>query len=266
MNKKINLLEAQDLWRNLSQFTTARIGLGRAGTSLPTKPYLEFQLAHAQARDAVNIPLDFDSMVKRINKMGYQTQLLETQAENQVIYLQRPDLGRLLPKTLIKQLHQQKKDTVDVVIIIVDGLSSKAIKQHAENFLALLLRSLENNNYHLAPICLVKHGRVAVGDVIAETYEAKLCIVLIGERPGLSSPDSMGIYFTYQAKSGISTDADRNCISNIHANGLSYEKALKKLLFLIHEAETKQYSGVNLKDETTDLNINDLQQKNFLLF
>ena len=94
--------------------------------------------------------------------------------------------------------------------------------------------------------------------------EIKLCIVIIGERPGLSSPDSMGIYFTYQAKSGLSTDADRNCISNIHANGLSYEKALKKLLFLIHEAEIKKYSGVNLKDETTDLNVNDLQQKNFL--
>ncbi len=266
MNKNPDLLKVKDIWQNLSQFTTARIGLGRAGTSLPTQPYLEFQLAHAQARDAVNIPLDFDGMAKRINTMGYQTELLTTQAENQTLYLQRPDLGRLLPKTMIEQLQQQKKINVDVVIVIVDGLSTSAITHHAENFLTLLLPSLVDNNYHLAPICLVKHGRVAIGDVIAETYNAKLCIVLIGERPGLSSPDSMGIYFTYQAKSGLSTDANRNCISNIHCNGLNYEKALEKLLFLIHEAERIKLSGVSLKDETTDTKTNNLQQKNFLLF
>jgi ethanolamine ammonia-lyase small subunit len=112
----------------------------------------------------------------------------------------------------------------------------------------------------------VKHGRVAIGDAVAEQFAARLCIVLIGERPGLSSPDSMGIYFTYQAKSGISTDAERNCISNIHHNGLSYEQALKKLLFLIAEAEKLQLSGVNLKDETTDSVLNSGQpQANFLL-
>ncbi len=114
-------------------------------------------------------------------------------------------------------------------------------------------------------MCLVKHGRVAIGDAIAEHYTARLCIVLIGERPGLSSPDSMGIYYTYQAKSGISTDADRNCISNIHKNGLSYEQALKKLLFLINESEKCQFSGVNLKDETTETGLDDQQQANFLL-
>ena len=115
-------------------------------------------------------------------------------------------------------------------------------------------------------MCLVKHGRVAIGDAIAEHYSTRLCIVLIGERPGLSSPDSMGIYFTYQARSGISTDADRNCISNIHKNGLSYEQALKKLLFLLTEAEKLQLSGVNLKDETTDTTPNDQQKRtNFLL-
>ena len=174
MNKNPDLLKVKDIWQNLSQFTTARIGLGRAGTSLPTQPYLEFQLAHAQARDAVNIPLDFDGMAKRINTMGYQTELLTTQAENQTLYLQRPDLGRLLPKTMFEQLQQQKKINVDVVIVIVDGLSTSAITHHAENFLTLLLPSLVDNNYHLAPICLVKHGRVAIGDVIAETYDAKL--------------------------------------------------------------------------------------------
>ena len=112
---------------------------------------------------------------------------------------------------------------------------------------------------------LVQHGRGAVGDAIAEHYQARLCIVLIGERPGLSSPDSMGIYFTYQAKSGVSTDADRNCISNIHHNGLSYEQALKKLLFLIEASERLGLSGVNLKDETTEAGLEDSRQGNFLL-
>jgi len=132
--------------------------------------------------------------------------------------------------------------------------------------LNLLLPELQQKGYRLPPVCLVKHGRVAIGDAIAEHYAASLCIILIGERPGLSSPDSMGIYFTYQARSGISTDADRNCISNIHNNGLSYQQALKKLLFLINESEKLEFSGINLKDETTDTEPNDrLTQANFLL-
>ena len=125
---------------------------------------------------------------------------------------------------------------------------------------------LQANAYQLPPVCLIKHGRVAIGDAVAEHYAARLCIVLIGERPGLSSPDSMGVYFTYKAKSGISTDADRNCISNIHNNGLSYDLALKKLLFLLNEAEKCQFSGVNLKDETIETALNNQrQQANFLL-
>ena len=128
-----------------------------------------------------------------------------------------------------------------------------------------MLPQLQANSYQLPPVCLVQHGRVAIGDAIAEHYQARLCIVLIGERPGLSSPDSMGIYYTYQAKSGISTDADRNCISNIHHNGLSYEQALKKLLFLIEASERLRLSGVNLKDETTEAGLEDSRQGNFLL-
>ena len=198
--------------------------------------------------------------------MGYQTVTLKTRAENQQMYLQRPDLGRLLSESAMDSLQQSAPVPADAVVVVADGLSSKAIEQHAEPFLSLLLPELQENGYALPPVCLVKHGRVAIGDAIAEHYLTRLCMVLIGERPGLSSPDSMGIYFTYQAKSGISTDADRNCISNIHKNGLSYEQALKKLLFLITEAEKLKLSGVNLKDETTD-NIPNGQQKrgNFLL-
>jgi len=256
-----------DPWRDLTQFTPARIALGRAGMSLPTFAYLEFQLAHALARDAVNIPLDFAGLAQRLNLLGYQTQILQTQAENQAMYLQRPDLGRLLSASAMDCLQRSEQIPVDAVVVVADGLSSKAIEQHAEAFLSLLLPELQANGYRLPPACLVKHGRVAIGDAIAEHYTARLCIVLIGERPGLSSPDSMGIYFTYRAKSGISTDADRNCISNIHQNGLSYEQALKKLLFLINESEKLKLSGVNLKDETIDSSLNDQQQQaNFLLY
>jgi ethanolamine ammonia-lyase small subunit len=258
---------SKDLWHSLNQFTPARIALGRAGMSLTTKACLDFQLAHALARDAVNIPLDFANLEQRINTVGYATLTLQSQAENQRHYLQRPDLGRLLSASSLNYLQHPPSIQADAVVVIADGLSSKAIAQHAEPFLSLLLPELQTMAYQLPPLCLVKHGRVAIGDAIAEHYAARLCIVLIGERPGLSSPDSMGIYFTYQAKSGISTDADRNCISNIHHNGLGYEQALKKLLFLLTESEKCQFSGVNLKDQTTEytrLN-NQQQHANFLL-
>ncbi|UOA09566.1 ethanolamine ammonia-lyase subunit EutC [Methylobacter sp. S3L5C] len=256
---------ALDPWHNLSQFTSARIALGRTGISLPTRACLDFQLAHALARDAVHIPLDFTRLEKQVNLLGYQTQILQSQAENQSMYLQRPDLGRLLNTLAMGCLLHTGKSHVDAVVVVADGLSSKAIARHAEPFLSLLLPQLHANAYRLAPVCLVKHGRVAIGDAIAEYYAARLSIILIGERPGLSSSDSMGIYYTYQAKLGISTDADRNCISNIHNNGLSYEQALKKLLFLINKSEKCQFSGVNLKDETTDTGLDDQQQVNFLL-
>lgn len=257
---------AQDPWLSLKQFTPARIALGRAGMSLPTRACLDFQLAHALARDAVNIPLDFAGLEQRLNEQGYQTLTLQTQAENQTVYLQRPDLGRLLSASAKACLQQAVPTPFDAVVVVADGLSSTAIEHHAEPFLRLLLPELQQRGYRLPPVCLVKHGRVAIGDAIAEHYSARLCMVLIGERPGLSSPGSMGIYFTYQARSGISTDADRNCISNIHNSGLSYQQALKKLLFLLNEAEKLQLSGVNLKDETTDATAN-VQQKqaNFLL-
>ncbi len=265
MSKNNEAEIARDPWQSLSRFTPARIALGRAGISLPTRACLEFQLAHALARDAVNIPLDFASLAQQVNLLGYQTQTLQTQAENQSLYLQRPDLGRLLSASALDCLQNTASIQADAVVVVADGLSSKAIAHHAEPFLSLLLPQLQANGYTLPPVCLVKHGRVAIGDAIAEHYATRLCIVLIGERPGLSSPDSMGIYYTYQAKSGISTDANRNCISNIHNNGLSYEQALKKLLFLINESEKLKFSGVNLKDETTESGLEDQPQANFLL-
>jgi ethanolamine ammonia-lyase small subunit len=266
MNKNKHII-SQEPWQNLTQFTPARIALGRAGISLPTKASLEFQLAHALARDAVNIPLDFNNLEQQLNKKGYQCLMLETQAENHRMFLQRPDLGRLLSESALECLKNIAPINNDVVVVVADGLSSKAVEHHAEPFLNLLLPELKAMGYTPAPLFLVQHGRVAIGDAIAEHFFARLCIVLIGERPGLSSPDSMGIYFTYQAQSGISTDADRNCISNIHNNGLSYLQALNKLLYLINESERLQLSGVNLKDETIGTVLNDKrQQQNFLLY
>jgi ethanolamine ammonia-lyase small subunit len=255
-----------DPWHGLKQFTPARIALGRAGISQPTRASLDFQLAHALARDAVNIPMDIPRLEQSLTGRGYQTLILQTQAENQRVYLQRPDLGRLLSAASISCLHSTALSPTDAVVCVVDGLSSKAIGYHAEPFLSLLLPELQQRAYNIPPLCIVKHGRVAIGDEIADHYSARLCIVLIGERPGLSSPDSMGIYFTYQARSGTSTDANRNCISNIHKHGLSHEQALKKLLYLLDQSEKLQFSGIHLKDETTDAELTAIpNQINILL-
>ncbi|MDD5580370.1 MAG: ethanolamine ammonia-lyase subunit EutC [Methylobacter sp.] len=260
-------LTAEDSWHSLKQFTSARIALGRAGFSLPTKANLDFQLAHALARDAVNIPLDFGKLEQALNALGYKTLPLQTQAESHQIYLQRPDKGRLLNLASMESIQcaTQQIEPPDIVVIVADGLSSNAIEKHAVQFLELLFPRLRRFGYLLSPIALVKYGRVAIGDPVAELFSARMCIVLIGERPGLSSPDSMGIYFTYQAKTG-STDADRNCISNIHKNGLSYGQALEKLLFLVSESDRLQFSGVHLKDETSHTSLDKRNKPtNFLL-
>jgi ethanolamine ammonia-lyase small subunit len=241
-----------DPWTHLRHLTPARIALGRAGTSLPTHAQLEFQLAHALARDAVHIPLDFLALSQQFTQHGIKTLQLQTQAENQQLYLQRPDLGKQLTNASIERLRNESRSPHDVVIVIADGLSSSAISHHAAALVTHLIPHLHQQGLHLAPVCLVQHGRVAIGDPIAQQLNATLCIVLIGERPGLSSPDSLGIYFTYQAQAGVSTDADRNCISNIHQHGLSYSDAIKKLLYLLSQATQRKLSGVQLKDETTD--------------
>ena len=252
----------------LKRFTNARIALGRAGISLPIKAHLEFQLAHALAKDAVNIPLDFASLEQQLAEQNYKSLLLQTQAESRQAYLQRPDKGRLLNQLSVQKTEQAIKQTPtpDIALIVADGLSSKAIDNHALPFLSLLIPKLETLGFSMSPICLVKHGRVAIGDPIAEIFSAEMVVVLIGERPGLSSPDSMGIYFTYRPKTG-STDAERNCISNIHDNGLNYQTALQKLLFLINEARRLKISGVHLKDETQTNTTRQDQEKhsNFLL-
>jgi ethanolamine ammonia-lyase small subunit len=264
-------------WRDLRQFTDARIGLGRAGISLPTSELLAFQLSHAEARDAVNLPLDISALTQQLNAIPLLANatpafVVVSQAHDRVTYLQRPDLGRKLADAsrllLVKHLNQDQAATpqFDLAIVVVDGLSSLAVQSHAKPFIHALLTRLnqQQKTLTLAPITIVEQGRVAIGDDIGEIFNAQIVIVLIGERPGLSSPDSLGLYMTWAPKTGL-TDAYRNCISNIRPAGLSFNEAAKKAEYLINEARKRQLTGVNLKDRTQDDVIENQQQTtNFL--
>jgi ethanolamine ammonia-lyase small subunit len=239
-----------DPWQALKRFTNARIALGRAGMSLPTRRHLDFQLAHARARDAVTLPLNFQELAKNLDRHGIPSIQLQSRAPDRQTYLQRPDRGRLLDTDSAGALKQTAEGnrSPDVALVIADGLSSNAIDAHAVNLTARLASELTKKRLRYLPVCLVRGGRVAVGDHIGEIMSSRMTVLLIGERPGLSSPDSMGIYFTYGPKRGVS-DAGRNCISNIHARGLTYDGALGKLLFLIAEADRLKRSGVRLKED-----------------
>ncbi|GHA99557.1 ethanolamine ammonia-lyase subunit EutC [Modicisalibacter luteus] len=246
-------------WRRLREFTDARIGLGRAGISLPTDRLLEFQLAHARAQDAVHLPLDVDDLCHQLAEMGGDVPpvVVHSRAVDRMTYLQRPDWGRRLDEASRERL-SHSEDTpqapYDLAIVIVDGLSSRAIQQNAAPFLDALLNALDNDpqhDWHLAPVTVVEQGRVAIGDEIGELLNARAVLVMIGERPGLSSPDSLGLYLTWAPKVGL-TDAYRNCISNVRPAGLTYPEASRRLLYLLRESRQKQLSGVQLKDRTQD--------------
>lgn len=249
-------------------FTDARIGLGRAGSSIPTKRLLEFQMDHANARDAVHIPLDIAKLSSELPQK-YGILVLESMALDRPIYLQKPDFGRRLNSSSVSKidryLEQSKQKEFSVVVVIADGLSSTAVQKHASMMARLLCDSLGSKGYSIAPICIVNQGRVAVGDEIGELLGADLLVLMIGERPGLSSPDSLGIYYTYKPKVGLQ-DASRNCISNVRPEGLSFQGAIEKLIWLIDESIRIQQSGVMLKDESEAIDeISDAGSKVFLL-
>jgi ethanolamine ammonia-lyase small subunit len=229
--------------KSLRDFTPARVDLGRTGHSLPTSALLDFQLAHAQARDAVHLPLDVNSLIVELKQKNIQCVALASEARDRFTYLHRPDLGRRLNASSRERLAPLKSD-YDAVFVIADGLSALAVHRHAVPMLELVFSNLD---WKIAPVTIVEQGRVAVGDEIGERLAAKLTVVLIGERPGLSSPDSLGIYLTWQARPGR-TDAERNCISNVRADGLSYQLASHKLLFLMNESKRLKLSGVQLKE------------------
>lgn len=254
-------------WSKLRQHTPARIALGRSGTSLPTGPHLEFQLAHARARNAVHHELNVDELKNALLSRGFDALVAHSAAENRPIYLQRPDKGRRLDTQSRMALETRPAPTkpADVVFVIGDGLSALAIEENAYAFLNTMAEPLAAGGWNVGPMVIVQQARVAVGDEIGEVLGAKMVVVLIGERPGLSSPDSMGIYMTLNPKSGM-TDESRNCISNVRPEGMSYELAAHKLLYLMNEARKRGLSGVLLKDEAENLSTNTLPaSQNFLL-
>jgi ethanolamine ammonia-lyase small subunit len=235
----------------LRRLTPARIALGRTGTSMPTSAQLDFQYAHAQARDAVHLPFDHAGLSSQLAEVGRESLLLHSAATNRDTYLQRPDLGRKLSDEsaqTLREYAQANPGGVDLVIVVADGLSALAVHRHTLPFLARMQEQIEAEGWSVSPVVLVEQGRVAVADEIGELLGAKMVVILIGERPGLSSPDSLGLYFTYNPKVGL-TDAYRNCISNVRLEGLSYAMAAHRLLYLMREACRRQLSGVNLKDE-----------------
>jgi ethanolamine ammonia-lyase small subunit len=237
-------------WEQLKQFTDARIALGRTGGSLPTRPLLEFQLAHAQAKDAVLKPLDMALLKQQLQQQQISFVQVSSCALNKDIYLKRPDLGRELSESSRQMLQtmQAEQQPYDVLIVAGDGLSARAIEDNAVSFIAKLQEACVQQGWRVAPVVIAMGSRVALGDEIAQILQAKMLVMLIGERPGLSSPDSMGIYYTWQAKKGCH-DAMRNCISNVRPAGLDEVTAVQRLLALMRKSEQLQLSGVDLKDE-----------------
>ena len=255
--KPASPLVVANAWSQLRRFTDARIALGRSGISLPTQPQLEFQLAHAQARDAVQLALDVPQLLHDLQAAGLAGAqgclVLDSAAGDRLTYLQRPDLGRRLSDAshavLADQRGQIEERCHDISLVVADGLSALAIARNAVPFLTALMRLLAPENWSMAPLVIVRLGRVAVADQVGEQLGARIVVLLIGERPGLSSPDSMGAYVTWMPRIGLN-DADRNCISNIRPTGLGYEQAACKLHYLLREMRKREISGVNLKDET----------------
>lgn len=245
-----NLPEKQANFEMLQELTAARLGLMRAGSSVATREVLKFDLDHARARDAVHLPFDTAAFEEECRKRELEVVSVQSAAKDRTTYLQRPDLGRKLSEVSRQELQNYANRHVtstDICIAIADGLSSKAIDANAIKFLDEFLPLLPRNNWSLAPIIVVKQGRVALADEVGEVLKTRLSLILIGERPGLTAADSMGIYFTYEPKVG-KTDADKNCISNVREGGLSSKEAALKLENLIQSSFKLCLSGVGLKD------------------
>jgi ethanolamine ammonia-lyase small subunit len=232
----------------LRTLTPARVGLGRTGVSLETRELLDFQRAHAQARDAVHSQLDAGALALEIgSSIRPEVLRLHSGAKNRVEFLQRPDLGRRLNEDSRSLLAEQPAEAVDLALVIADGLSALAVERHVPALLNELLPRLPD--WWLAPISIVEQGRVAIGDEIGLALKAQLSVVLIGERPGLSSPDSLGAYITWGPRPGRN-DSERNCISNIRGEGLSYKLAAEQLRWYLAEARRRCLTGVGLKLES----------------
>jgi len=238
-----------DAWSLLRAFTDARIALGRSGASLPTREVLSFGLAHAQARDAVHQPFDSEPLAQQLTALGLTTLDAHSAAADRHIYLNRPDLGRRLSDESRAALQASRVPAHDLLLVIGDGLSSHAVHRQAVALITALLLYLHTLGLTTGPVVLAHQSRVALGDEIGETLKSKAVAILIGERPGLSSPDSLGVYLTWQP-TRTRLDSERNCISNIRPEGLSHEAAAFKLAWLLEQAFLRRLTGVKLKDES----------------
>jgi ethanolamine ammonia-lyase small subunit len=238
-----------DPWTALRAHTPARIALGRSGASLPTHEVLAFSLAHAQARDAVHTAFAARDVADAIEALGLTSLQVESAARDRATYLRRPDLGRRLSDASRVLLAARPPKPFDLAIVVADGLSSTAVHAHAAPLIAALLPLIQAQGWSLAPVAIASQARVALGDEVGESLGARMVLLLVGERPGLSSPDSLGAYLTFAPRVGL-TDAARNCVSNIRGEGLSYDQAAFKLAWLAREALRLGESGVALKDES----------------
>jgi ethanolamine ammonia-lyase small subunit len=238
----------EDLWTGLRRLTTARIGLKRTGASLATGPRLDFKLAHARARDAVHEALDQARLVADLSALQQPVLEVASAASDRQSYLMRPDLGRRLAPGAEATLAAHAGRT-DVAFVVSDGLSARAVQMHATPVLAGVLPVLRAEGWRIAPLVIVRQGRVAIGDAVAAALGADCVVLLIGERPGLSAPDSMGAYLTWQPQPRT-TDADRNCISNIRPDGIGYADAARKLAHMLRAMRELRASGLRLKDDS----------------
>ncbi|GAB0114497.1 ethanolamine ammonia-lyase subunit EutC [Acidisoma sp. C75] len=238
----------EDRFAHLRRFTAARIGLRRSGPGIATTDHLAFRAAHALARDAVQAPLDLAALEMALAPLGLPVIRVASQAADQQTHLTRPDLGRLLHDASAAALSAAPQGA-EIAVLVAGGLSALATASHAADLLRLLLPGWQGQGRSLGPICIAPHGRVALGDAVGACLGARSVVVLIGERPGLTAPDSLGAYLTLAPRPGR-TDADRNCISNIRPEGMALAEAARRILWLTDQALTRGLSGVGLKDES----------------
>ena len=240
-------IATRDLWDTWRSRTRARVALGRAGSALPTSALLAFEFDHARARDAVHQALDADTLDADIQALGLETLRAKSAAADRATYLLRPDLGRRLDETSRIALEGSDRSACDVAFVVADGLSAIGVLRHAVPFLAAAIPLLEELS--VGPVVIAEQGRVALGDEIGEFLEARVVVVAIGERPGLTSPDSLGLYLTFAPRVGRH-DAERNCISNVRPEGLAPAAAAAKLVWLVRASLRLALSGVALKDDS----------------
>lgn len=236
-------------WGDLRELTPARVGLGRAGASLPTQALLEFTLAHARARDAVHAAFDAPALIAGLDGLGLEAVNVSSRAHDRTDYLRRPDLGRKLDQASEHLLASRSAGPCRLAVVVGDGLSPTAVNAHTVALVRSLIPRLTEERIEIDRAVVASGARVALGDEIGALLGACMVVVLIGERPGLSAPDSVGAYLTFAPRPGI-TDAERNCVSNIHGAGLGYDEAAFKIAWLIREGLAREITGVALKDES----------------